>query len=63
MLFRSEAKLLLADLRDGSPLDDALLEKTAWQIARVRTQPEAREGLSAFMDKRPPNWSKFKRLP
>lgn len=53
---QAEAKLLLADLRDGSPLDDALLEKTAWQIARVRTQPEAREGLSAFMDKRPPNW-------
>ena len=46
----------LADLRAGSPLDDALLEKTAWHIARVRSQPEAREGLSAFLDKRPPGW-------
>ena len=53
---QAEAKLLLADLRAGSPLDDALLEKTAWHIARVRSQPEAREGLSAFLDKRPPGW-------
>jgi methylglutaconyl-CoA hydratase len=43
-------------LRGGSPQDDSLLEKTAWHIARVRTHPEAREGLTAFLEKRSPVW-------
>lgn len=53
---QAEAKQLLADLRGGSPQDDSLLEKTAWHIARVRTHPEAREGLTAFLEKRSPVW-------
>ncbi|BBH11948.1 enoyl-CoA hydratase/isomerase family protein [Chromobacterium haemolyticum] len=53
----SSAKDLLAMLREGSPWDDQLLEDTAGQIASVRAGAEAREGLAAFFDKRPPNWS------
>lgn len=51
-----EAKQLLAELRDGSPWDDALLEHTAGRIAAIRTSDEAREGLAAFFEKRPPSW-------
>ena len=32
-------------------------ELAAW-IARLRAAPEGREGLSAFLDKRPPSWRK-----
>jgi len=38
------------------PVDDALVEDTAQRIAQIRATPEAREGLSAFLEKRPPNW-------
>jgi methylglutaconyl-CoA hydratase len=50
------AKELLADLRQGSPLDDTLLDDTAHTIAATRVTDEAREGLAAFFDKRPPQW-------
>ncbi len=39
------------------PVDDAVVEDTARRIATLRATPEAREGLSAFLDKRPPAWS------
>lgn len=38
------------------PLDQALVDETAAWIARIRTTAEAREGLQAFFDKRPPAW-------
>jgi len=38
------------------PVDDALLADTARRIAELRATPEAREGLSAFLDKREPAW-------
>ncbi|MDS4070593.1 MAG: enoyl-CoA hydratase/isomerase family protein [Candidatus Competibacter sp.] len=41
----------------GRPLDDALAEDTARRIARLRATPEAREGLGAFLEKRPPGWT------
>lgn len=40
----------------GRPVDAALIEDTARRIAELRATPEAREGLSAFLDKRAPAW-------
>ncbi len=40
----------------GRPVDDAVLADTARRIAELRATPEAREGLSAFLDKRPAKW-------
>ena len=36
----------------------ALMEETARRIASIRVSPEGREGLSAFLEKRPPAWTK-----
>lgn len=38
------------------PVNDELVEDTAHRIASLRATPEAREGLSAFLSKRPANW-------
>ena len=38
------------------PLDDALLSETSFRIANQRAQPEAGEGLSAFLEKRTAAW-------
>lgn len=38
------------------PVDDALVEDTARRIAALRITPEAREGLDAFLSKRPAAW-------
>jgi methylglutaconyl-CoA hydratase len=38
------------------PVDDALVEDTARRIAGLRASAEAREGLAAFLDKRPAAW-------
>jgi methylglutaconyl-CoA hydratase len=51
------AKKLIADVA-RHPLDDALIEETARRIASIRVSPEGREGLSAFLEKRPPAWTK-----
>jgi methylglutaconyl-CoA hydratase len=51
------AKKLIADVAHR-PLDDALMEETARRIASIRVSPEGREGLSAFLEKRPPAWTK-----
>jgi methylglutaconyl-CoA hydratase len=37
-------------------VDDALVEDTASRIASIRSTPEAREGIRAFLDKRKPDW-------
>lgn len=36
---------------------DALIDETARRIAQLRATPEAREGLSAFLEKRSPAWT------
>lgn len=38
------------------PVTDTVLADTARRIATLRSTPEAREGLSAFLDKRPAAW-------
>ncbi len=41
---------------DGQQVNDTLVEETAHRIAHLRATPEAREGISAFLEKRSPNW-------
>jgi len=38
------------------PVDDAVVEDTARRIATLRATPQAKEGLSAFLEKRPAAW-------
>jgi methylglutaconyl-CoA hydratase len=38
------------------PVSDAVVEDTARRIASLRVTPEAKEGLAAFLDKRPAAW-------
>lgn len=52
-----EAKKLCRDL-DGADLDEDLRHETAKCIANIRAGAEAKEGLSAFLEKRKPNWIK-----
>jgi methylglutaconyl-CoA hydratase len=54
---QAEIKALLAEVagRDEA-VDQRLAETTAKWIARLRASPEGREGLSAFLEKRPANW-------
>jgi methylglutaconyl-CoA hydratase len=49
------SKILCADL-DGAELSNELREDTAKRIANIRAGGEAKEGLSAFLDKRSPKW-------
>jgi len=51
------AKKLIADVTRRS-VDDALIEETARRIASIRVSPEGREGVSAFLEKRPPVWTR-----
>ncbi len=41
----------------GRPIDALILEETAQRIARQRTTAEARDGIGAFFEKRPPVWA------
>lgn len=52
----AEAKTLIRAIA-GRPINDALIDDTARRIARVRATDEAREGLTAFLEKRKPSWS------
>ncbi|NHQ88172.1 hypothetical protein HA050_18860 [Iodobacter sp. HSC-16F04] len=38
------------------PIDDAMISDTAHRIAHIRTHEEAREGVAAYLGKRPPSW-------
>ena len=49
------AKELIAAVH-GSPIDDTTMEQTARRIAAQRATPEGRDGVAAFLDKRPPVW-------
>lgn len=48
-------KQLIADVA-GQPLSAELIEDTARRIAEIRASDEAREGMSAFLEKRKPSW-------
>jgi methylglutaconyl-CoA hydratase len=49
------AKRLVHDLA-GRPITPELIDDTARRIAALRASAEAREGLAAFLEKRPANW-------
>ncbi|MGE5170290.1 MAG: enoyl-CoA hydratase/isomerase family protein [Rudaea sp.] len=40
------------------PIDDDVIAGTAAHIAAVRASPEGREGVAAFLGKRPPSWTR-----
>lgn len=52
---QSAAKNLI-DWVGNHPITAELIEKTAAGIAAIRSEPEAREGLSAFLEKRTAAW-------
>ncbi len=53
-----EAKELALRIAGATPgLATQVDEKNAALIARLRVSPEGQEGLSAFLDKRSPNWT------
>jgi methylglutaconyl-CoA hydratase len=52
---QTEIKQLFAQLEVG-PITAEVRELTAQTISRVRVSGEAREGFSAFLEKRPANW-------
>lgn len=41
----------------GGPVSDQIIQYTAELIARLRTGEEGQEGLTAFFEKRTPNWA------
>jgi methylglutaconyl-CoA hydratase len=53
----TKAKQLVRDI-DGRLLSEELLVDTAERIAQTRASEEAREGVRAFLEKRPPAWLK-----
>lgn len=52
---RRIAKQLVYNV-SGRAIDETVINYTAGQIADVRASDEGREGVSAFLDKRLPNW-------
>jgi methylglutaconyl-CoA hydratase len=40
------------------PVDDELIEDTVERIAQIRSTPEAKEGIAAFLERRKPSWVK-----
>jgi methylglutaconyl-CoA hydratase len=54
-LSQSAAKDLIRAV-NNQPINDNLVEDTAHRIAHLRATPEAREGITAFLDKRLPTW-------
>ena len=52
---QAECKTLIR-LLSGQPIDDSTVDETIQVITRVRSSPEGKEGLAAFLEKRKPNW-------
>ncbi|MCX7899325.1 MAG: enoyl-CoA hydratase-related protein [Methylocystis sp.] len=52
---QAEAKALMA-FYEGRVIDDELMKEAALRLAARRASPEGREGLKAFIEKRPPAW-------
>jgi len=53
---QGEAKALIRAVNNRD-IDDDVAADTAARIARVRSADEAREGITAFLEKRKPNWT------
>ncbi|CCG06790.1 enoyl-CoA hydratase-related protein [Pararhodospirillum photometricum] len=53
---QAASKALLHTLEGRRPGDDALMLETAQRIADARASTDGREGVSAFLAKRPPAW-------
>lgn len=51
----AESKRLIQDVA-GRPVDPALMEDTAARLAAQRASDDGREGIAAFLEKRPPRW-------
>lgn len=51
----SASKQLISDVANMK-IDDSLIKQTSELIAKVRVSEEGQEGLTAFLEKRPPNW-------
>jgi len=51
----AECKGLIRNIANR-PIDESLIEATAQHIARVRASGEGKEGVRAFLEKRPPAW-------
>jgi len=49
------SKQLIFDVA-GKAVNDALIDMTCQRIADIRVSAEGQEGLSAFLEKRSPNW-------
>ncbi|MEF8730236.1 MAG: enoyl-CoA hydratase/isomerase family protein [Accumulibacter sp.] len=52
---QAECKALIRVVA-GQPIDAETIAETTQRITRVRASDEGREGLAAFLEKRPPNW-------
>jgi methylglutaconyl-CoA hydratase len=52
---QAEAKALIRAVA-AQPIGDAVIADTAARIARVRGSPEGKEGVAAFLEKRPAEW-------
>ncbi|HMW19148.1 MAG TPA: enoyl-CoA hydratase/isomerase family protein [Accumulibacter sp.] len=52
---QTECKQLIRIIT-GQPIDDETRAETVERLTRVRASVEGREGLAAFLGKRPPNW-------
>ncbi|MFQ5985279.1 MAG: enoyl-CoA hydratase-related protein [Alphaproteobacteria bacterium] len=52
---QAAAKATIAEVAHR-PIDDKLTDETAEVIAELRASPEGREGVAAFLGKRPPSW-------
>ena len=43
----------------NKPIDEELIRETAQRIADIRASKEGKEGVGAFLEKRPANWTKI----
>ena len=53
---QNAAKDLIARVANAE-INEVLKRDTAWRIAEARASAEGKEGVSAFLEKRKPNWS------
>jgi methylglutaconyl-CoA hydratase len=53
----ADTKSLVAEVT-GEIIDAGLGHKTAKRLAHRRVSPQGKEGLSAFLEKRKPNWAR-----
>ncbi len=54
---QAESKALIRAVA-GRPIDDSVIADTVEWIAAVRASPEGREGIAAFLARRPPAWQR-----